>query len=127
VSGDLAAASSAITAACWPSGEVSGVGADVLAAFENASEALVAGAAAVEDVANSGVQLFRRRIGEDPNLRTAPFFGAGFGGSVWALVAADVAEQFLTRWRKAYAHDFPEHTSHAEFIVTRPGPGATRL
>ena len=46
VSGDLAAASSAITAACWPSGEVSGVGADVLAAFENASEALVAGSAA---------------------------------------------------------------------------------
>jgi galactokinase len=67
--------------------------------------------------------LLARAFGADASSA----FGAGFGGSVWALVAADAAEQFLTRWRKAYAHDFPEHTSHAEFIVTRPGPGATRL
>jgi len=46
VSGAVATACSAITAACWPSGEVSGVGADLFAPFANASEASVAGSAA---------------------------------------------------------------------------------
>ena len=67
--------------------------------------------------------LLARAFGAD----AASAFGAGFGGSVWALVAANGAEQFAAKWRAAYAHDFPQHTSQAEFIVTRPGPGATRL
>jgi galactokinase len=67
--------------------------------------------------------LLARAFGADASSA----FGAGFGGSVWALVAADGAEQFARRWRDAYAHDFPHRAPHAEFIVTRPGPGATRL
>lgn len=67
--------------------------------------------------------LIARAFGADASSA----FGAGFGGSVWALVAADGAEQFAARWRDAYSLDFPGHAKHAQFIVTRPGPGATRL
>ena len=67
--------------------------------------------------------LLARAFGADASSA----FGAGFGGSVWAMVDAEYAEHFTRKWRDAYAHDFPQHAKHAEFIVTRPGPGATRL
>jgi galactokinase len=54
-------------------------------------------------------------------------FGAGFGGSVWALVPTAGAGAFAFRWRDAYAASFPRHAGSAEFFVTRPGPGAARL
>jgi galactokinase len=44
----------------------------------------------------------------------ASSFGAGFGGSVWALVAADGAEDVARRW-------------HPDAFVARPGPPLTRL
>eukprot|EP00985_Skeletonema_marinoi_P006341 scaffold2742_cov140-Skeletonema_marinoi.AAC.1 len=34
-------------------------------------------------------------------------FGAGFGGSCWALVYRDEAEKFLLQWRSAYDEAFP--------------------
>jgi galactokinase len=57
----------------------------------------------------------------------ASAFGAGFGGSVWALVADSEAERFLSRWRDAYLRAFPAHGSTAQFFVTRAGPPAGRL
>jgi galactokinase len=41
-------------------------------------------------------------------------FGAGFGGSVWALARADAAEELARRW-------------HRQAFVARPGPPLTRL
>jgi galactokinase len=67
------------------------------------------------------------RLAREHGANAASAFGAGFGGSVWALVAADGAEQFAAAWRDAYADEFPVPAAHAEFIVTRPGPGATQL
>jgi galactokinase len=64
-----------------------------------------------------------RREGAD----AASAFGAGFGGSVWALIGAAGAEAFVTRWQDAYQSAFPEAAARAEFIVTRPGPGAMLL
>ncbi|MEX2152186.1 MAG: galactokinase family protein [Gemmatimonadaceae bacterium] len=64
-----------------------------------------------------------RREGAD----AASAFGGGFGGSVWALVGAPDAEAFVTRWRDAYRSEFAEAAARAEFIVTRPGPGAMAL
>ena len=64
-----------------------------------------------------------RREGAD----AASAFGAGFGGSVWALVGTAEAEAFATRWRDAYRSAFPRAAVRAEFIVTRPGPGAMSL
>ena len=56
----------------------------------------------------------------------ASSFGAGWGGSVYALVPADDAEDFATRWLQTYRDRAPE-AERAATIVTRPGPGACRL
>lgn len=57
----------------------------------------------------------------------ASTFGAGFGGSVWALVPATDAEPFIERWSAGYRRAFPRAASRASFFTTRPGPGVTRL
>jgi len=54
-------------------------------------------------------------------------FGAGFGGSVWALVPAASADAFIRRWSADYHRSFPEAAAKATFFATRPGPAALRL
>ena len=56
----------------------------------------------------------------------ASSFGAGWGGSVYALVPADDAEDFAPQWLQTYRDRAPE-AERAATIVTRPGPGACRL
>ena len=56
----------------------------------------------------------------------ASSFGAGWGGSVYALVRADEAEGFAAHWLRAY-RDREQGAEQAAVIVTRPGPGACRL
>ena len=57
----------------------------------------------------------------------ASSFGAGWGGSVYALVRADeAAEGFAAQWLRAY-RDREQGAEQAAVIVTRPGPGACRL
>jgi galactokinase len=55
----------------------------------------------------------------------ASAFGAGFGGSVWALVDESVAESFAKRWEERYRAAF--QTVSPAFLVTGPGPAAARL
>lgn len=57
----------------------------------------------------------------------ASAFGAGFGGSVWALVAAGEADGFRAAWEGDYRRRFPAAAASSEFFVTRPGPGLVRL
>ena len=57
----------------------------------------------------------------------ASAFGAGFGGSVWALVRAAEAAPFAARWEASYRAAFPEAARSARFLFTGPGPGAFRL
>lgn len=54
----------------------------------------------------------------------ASAFGAGFGGSVWAIVPAADAKPFVDRWGGRYATAFPARAARARFLVTRPGPAA---
>lgn len=54
-------------------------------------------------------------------------FGAGFGGSVWALIEQTAAERFLTEWSERYRRRFPEHSGRAVFFTTAAGPAAFRL
>ncbi|WP_226996967.1 galactokinase family protein [Tessaracoccus aquimaris] len=54
-------------------------------------------------------------------------FGAGFGGSVWALVPVADAQAFGDRWLTAYLAEFPEVAQTASIVVTRPGGPARRL
>ena len=56
----------------------------------------------------------------------ASSFGAGWGGSVYALVPTDDAEDFASQWLQAY-RDREQEAEHSSTIVTRPGTGACRL
>lgn len=55
-------------------------------------------------------------------LAASPF-GAGFGGSVWALVRQADADEFSNAWRGRYAETFPEPAVAASFFATRAGAG----
>ena len=57
----------------------------------------------------------------------ASAFGAGFGGSVWALVQTQAAPEFRERWTVAYRAEFPTSARRATFFVSRGGPGLQRL
>jgi galactokinase len=57
----------------------------------------------------------------------ASAFGAGFGGSVWALVRRAEAAPFLERWASSYARVCPDTARRATFFLTRPGPAAARV
>lgn len=57
----------------------------------------------------------------------ASAFGAGFGGSVWALVRRDEAQRFTECWHESYAERFPEPATRASFFTTAAGPAAMRL
>ena len=54
-------------------------------------------------------------------------FGAGFGGSVWALTRTDDAEAFSSEWLARYTREFPDVEDRASVLVTRPGGPARRL
>jgi galactokinase len=54
-------------------------------------------------------------------------FGAGFGGSAYAVVPASGASGFLERWRQAYTTRWPERQREAWFLVTRPSGGLCEL
>ncbi len=57
----------------------------------------------------------------------ASAFGAGFGGSVWALVRRDDVERFTSCWEESYLKQFPQHADRAAFFATSAGPPAMRL
>lgn len=54
----------------------------------------------------------------------ASAFGAGFGGSVWALVEVARRDAMLRAWRDDYAAHFPARMGRAAFFSGRPAPGA---
>jgi galactokinase len=57
----------------------------------------------------------------------ASAFGAGFGGSVWALIEEDSANDFLSNWAESYHRQFSQHSETSEFFITAAGPPAIRL
>jgi galactokinase len=54
-------------------------------------------------------------------------FGAGFGGSVWALVHASDVDRLERDWRSAYLRAHPERAATARFFRTRASMPAIRL
>ena len=56
----------------------------------------------------------------------ATAFGAGFGGSVYAMVRAEVAESFRKRWMDDYRLAFPARARSARSFITRASEGARR-
>ena len=53
----------------------------------------------------------------------ASAFGAGFGGSVWALLPKKNSCEFMEQWAAHYQTQFPQRTS-ATFFATAAGPPA---
>lgn len=50
-------------------------------------------------------------------------FGAGFGGSIFAVTTGDRAEALLREWRAKYAARYPGRAGEAAFFIAEPGPG----
>jgi galactokinase len=62
------------------------------------------------------------RTARELGAYAASAFGAGFGGSVWTMVAADEAGGFARRWRDAYAAASREAAARSEFFVSAAAP-----
>src|SRR2546430_16423892 len=54
------------------------------------------------------------RSARDLGAAASSAFGAGFGGSVWALVPAGTHREILDRWASAYRHPFPAPAPNAQ-------------
>jgi galactokinase len=50
-------------------------------------------------------------------------FGAGFGGSVFAVTTSDRAEELMLEWRRRYAARYPTRAGESAFFIAGPGPG----
>ena len=57
----------------------------------------------------------------------ASAFGAGFGGSAYAVVQIAEAAEFIAKWKQAYRSKFPDAAVRSMFFPVRPGPGAFEL
>jgi galactokinase len=92
--------------------------------------------ALIERSVTIGAQLLGNQVPETLSLTrsardlgavAASPFGAGWGGSVWSLVAEAGADAFMEAWRAHYLAEFPDRAERAEFFRTRAGPPAMRL
>jgi galactokinase len=70
---------------------------------------------------------FLARQARELGAIAASAFGAGFGGSVWALVPKTAAGAFRARWVDTYAARFPVAATRSEVFVTCAGPSALEL
>jgi galactokinase len=70
--------------------------------------------------------IFLARAARELGATAASAFGAGFGGSVWALVPDTGSDDLGRRWARAYGNAFPGRAHRAEFFATRAGPGFER-
>jgi galactokinase len=70
-------------------------------------------------------------IARERGAFAASAFGAGFGGSVWALVDQNTlpmsAEEFGDQWLEGYRSQFPEHAAKSSCFAARPGIGLTQI
>ena len=65
------------------------------------------------------------RLAREGGAVAASAFGAGFGGSVWALVSEERADVFLDRWARGYARAFPGLPGG--FFLSQAGPATFTL
>ena len=57
----------------------------------------------------------------------ASSFGAGFGGSVWAMCKDSCIDDFRLNWSDVYCKQFPQHAENARFFATSPGKAAFEI
>lgn len=66
-----------------------------------------------------------QQIARESNAVAASAFGAGFGGSVWATVTAERADEFASEWQQTYRNRFPEDAGKSEILIFSPGTAAS--
>ena len=71
--------------------------------------------------------VFLARAARELGAPAASAFGAGFGGSVWSLVADDEAAACLDAWAGAHRRRFPQAAAAARFFLTRAAAAARSL
>ncbi len=71
--------------------------------------------------------VFLTRSARQAGAVAASAFGAGFGGSVWALIREDDAGTFIDRWSNEYRQRFREAGQNSLFFTETPGPAAFQL
>ena len=71
--------------------------------------------------------IFLARAARETGAVAASAFGAGFGGSVWALVPENQADELLQQWRTRYEAHYSQHSDRALFFLTHAGPAAFEL
>ncbi|MDO4783601.1 MAG: galactokinase family protein [Propionibacteriaceae bacterium] len=99
-------------------GDLAGFGAIAYASHDNASEVL-----GNQIPETDRLVALARELG----ALGATGFGAGFGGSVWALVPTPDAGGFAADWLDRYTGEFGTHAGLARTLVTRPGQAAHPL
>lgn len=68
-----------------------------------------------------------QRIARDLGAAAASAFGAGFGGSVWALIPKDGAQEWADNWLETYLERFPDNGARASVLITGAGEPAHRI
>ena len=63
--------------------------------------------------------IYLQRVAREIGAIAASAFGAGFGGSVYALVKTSDAEKFCDEWKANYFRKFPQCATNATFFVTK--------
>ena len=67
------------------------------------------------------------KLARNAGAHAASAFGAGFGGSVWALVETGAADRFIADWAAAYGQAFASEATRAGFYLSQAGPAAFAL
>lgn len=68
------------------------------------------------------------RLARELGAHAASSFGAGFGGSVWAMVDRKEADQFCKCWKEKYRAQFRGPSDErSQFFITAPGSGLLKL
>jgi len=67
------------------------------------------------------------RAAREQGATAASAFGAGFGGSVWALVRREQGDAFIEAWSRRYAAAFPIEARQARFFLTAAASAAVKL
>jgi galactokinase len=92
---------------------------DVVAASQQGAER------ALENQIPETVNLVR--FAKEQGAVAASAFGAGFGGSVWAMVRSERADEFTAEWRERYAAAHKAPGRRSQFFATEPSAPAFEL
>ncbi len=67
--------------------------------------------------------IYLARAARQAGAAAASAFGAGFGGSVWAMVRRTQADEFLAAWADGYRQEYPAESPRSSFFASGAGTG----